>query len=46
MALLLRTDHHRHALDFPPFLVLPACPLIHLVMHHGHGGSCSGRPPG
>jgi hypothetical protein len=21
-----------------PFLLLAACPLMHLFMHHGHGG--------
>lgn len=37
LGLLLLTDHRQHLLDFLPFLILLACPLIHLFMHHGHG---------
>jgi Flp pilus assembly protein TadB len=29
--------HWRHLLDALPFLVVLACPLMHLFMHHGHG---------
>jgi Flp pilus assembly protein TadB len=29
--------HWRHVLDAMPFLVVLACPLMHLFMHHGHG---------
>ncbi|WP_036279868.1 DUF2933 domain-containing protein [Methylocystis sp. ATCC 49242] len=29
--------HWRHVLDALPFLVVLACPLMHLFMHHGHG---------
>ncbi|WP_281805781.1 DUF2933 domain-containing protein [Methylocystis echinoides] len=29
--------HWRHILDALPFLVVLACPLMHLFMHHGHG---------
>jgi hypothetical protein len=28
--------HWRHILDALPFLVVLACPLMHLFMHHGH----------
>ncbi len=28
--------HWRHLLDALPFLVVLACPLMHLFMHHGH----------
>jgi len=28
--------HWRHVLDALPFLVVLACPLMHLFMHHGH----------
>jgi hypothetical protein len=28
--------HWRHALDALPYLVVLACPLMHLFMHHGH----------
>ena len=37
LGLLLLTDHRQHLLDFLPFLILLACPLMHLFMHHGHG---------
>jgi hypothetical protein len=29
--------HWQHLLDALPFLVVLACPLMHLFMHHGHG---------
>lgn len=29
--------HWQHAIDALPFLVVLACPLMHLFMHHGHG---------
>jgi len=34
---LLR-DHWGHALGAAPYLLFLACPLMHLFMHHGHGG--------
>lgn len=36
--LLLFTEHRAHVLGFLPYLILLACPLMHLFMHHGHGG--------
>lgn len=35
--LLLLTEHRAHALGILPYLILLACPLLHLFMHHGHG---------
>jgi hypothetical protein len=35
------TEHWGHIAGFLPFLLLAACPLIHLFMHHGHGGNDS-----
>lgn len=35
---LLFTEHRAHVLGFLPYLFLLACPLMHLFMHHGHGG--------
>lgn len=32
----LLTRHAGHALQFLPFLVLLACPLMHIFMHRGH----------
>ena len=40
-ALLLVTEHWAHLTGwFPqwPYLLLLACPLMHLFMHGGHGG--------
>ena len=33
----LLTEHRAHALGVLPFLLLLACPLMHLFGHHGHG---------
>lgn len=33
---LLLTGHKAHLLGFAPFLLLLACPLMHLLMHGGH----------
>lgn len=35
---LLFTEHRAHLLGILPYLILLACPLMHLFMHHGHGG--------
>lgn len=37
----LITEHRAHlseALYFLPYLLLLACPLMHIFMHRGHGG--------
>ncbi len=36
--------HWRHVLDALPFLIVLACPLMHLFMHHGHGHHRERRP--
>lgn len=33
----LLTEHRAHIIPFLPFLLLAACPLMHVFMHHGHG---------
>uniref|UniRef100_UPI003F497276 DUF2933 domain-containing protein n=1 Tax=Cupriavidus yeoncheonensis TaxID=1462994 RepID=UPI003F497276 len=33
----LWTEHRAHVIQILPFLLLAACPLMHLFMHHGHG---------
>jgi hypothetical protein len=38
IALLLLTGHRAHMFGILPYLLLLACPLIHLFMHRGHGG--------
>ena len=37
-ALLLVSEHRLHVLGALPFLLLLACPLMHIFMHGGHGG--------
>jgi len=36
-AFFLLTEHRTHLFGALPFLLLLACPLMHLFMHHGHG---------
>lgn len=38
-AFFLITEHTAHVLGALPWLLLAACPLMHLFMHHGHGES-------
>lgn len=33
----LLTEHKAHVLGALPYLLLLACPLMHLFMHHDHG---------
>jgi len=40
----LLTEHLAHVVGVLPFLLLLACPLMHVFMHHGHGGH--GHHPG
>ena len=35
---LLFTEHRAHGLGAGLFLLLLACPLLHVFMHGGHGG--------
>lgn len=34
----LITEHKAHLFGSLPFLILLACPLLHVFMHRGHGG--------
>lgn len=34
----LLTEHTAHLFGVLPFLLVLACPLMHLFHHHGHGG--------
>ena len=36
-AYFLLREHRAHFLGALPFLILLACPLMHVFMHHGHG---------
>jgi peptidoglycan/LPS O-acetylase OafA/YrhL len=40
-AFYLLTEHTAHVFGVLPFLLILACPLMHLFMHHGHGGDSS-----
>jgi hypothetical protein len=31
-------EHRAHLLGILPYLLLAACPVVHLLMHRGHGG--------
>ena len=33
----LLTEHTAHVFGALPYLLLLACPLMHVFMHHGHG---------
>lgn len=37
-AYFLLTEHLAHTIRALPWLIALACPLMHLLMHHGHGG--------
>lgn len=39
----LALEHRAHFLGALPYLLLLACPLMHLFMHRGHGGHASGH---
>ena len=49
----LVTEHRAHiatAIPYLPFLLILACPLLHIFMHGGHGGhdggeNSRGNPP-
>ncbi len=38
VAVLLVVEHWQHLIYVLPYLLLLSCPLMHLFMHHGHGG--------
>jgi hypothetical protein len=41
----LLTEHRAHLFGFLPFLLLLACPLMHMFHHGGHGGHDHGAQP-
>ncbi|RXF71533.1 MULTISPECIES: DUF2933 domain-containing protein [Hyphomicrobiales] len=53
-AFYLITEHRAHLLGWLPWLLILACPLLHVFMHGKHGGhgghgddeSSSSSPPG
>jgi hypothetical protein len=44
---VLLFEHRLHVLGYLPFVLLLACPLLHLFLHrgHGHGGHQRSAPP-
>ncbi|MCI0407566.1 MAG: DUF2933 domain-containing protein [Acidobacteria bacterium] len=42
-AFFLFTEHRAHFFGILPYLLLLACPLLHLFMHGKHGGHGDGR---
>lgn len=36
IAYFLVMDHREHIIEFLPYFILLACPLMHLMMHRGH----------
>ena len=48
-AYFLLTEHRAHLWGWLPYLLLAACPLMHIFMHHGHDHGQHGQhgpPPG
>jgi hypothetical protein len=41
-AFFLFSEHRAHFFGFLPYLLLLLCPIFHLLMHGGHGGSAGG----
>ena len=44
-AYFLLSEHRAHFFGALPFLLLLACPLMHIFMHHGHGGHGGRQQP-
>jgi hypothetical protein len=42
-AYFLLSEHRAHFLGALPYLLVLACPLMHVFMHHGHGAHRHGR---
>lgn len=45
-AFYILREHYEHALGALPYLLLLACPLMHLFMPHGHGDHAGHREAG
>jgi hypothetical protein len=42
----LVAEHGAHVIPYLPWLLLLACPLMRVFMHHGHGGHAHGGGDG
>ena len=45
-AFFLVTEHTAHVFGLLPYLLILACPLMHLFIHHGHHGADNHAHPG
>lgn len=45
-AYFLLSEHRAHFIGALPYLLLLACPLMHIFMHGGHGSGHGGRGGG
>ena len=46
-AFFLIAEHRAHVVPWVPWLLLAACPLMHIFMHHGHrSDDTDSRSPG
>ena len=45
-AVFLILEHRAHLWQWLPFVLLAACPLMHVFMHGGHSGHSHGAQPG
>ena len=43
--LFLWQEHQAHLLGALPYALLLLCPVLHLFMHHGHGGHVADHDP-
>lgn len=46
VAYFLLTEHQAHVIAVLPWLILLACPLMHVFMHRGHGHGSHGHDHG
>jgi Protein of unknown function (DUF2933) len=42
-AFFLLTEHRAHVLGVLPYVLLLLCPVLHLLMHRGHGNGHAGH---
>ena len=42
----LWTEHRAHAFEALPWILILGCLVMHLFMHHGHGGRANGHDSG
>ena len=45
-AYFLFTEHRAHLFEYLPYVLLMACPLMHLFGHHHHHARADPRQPG